>query len=66
MLRIPTTPGKYGNHLGGGGQGLLVEWLFCIVFIIYFICRTREDYICTDDDLDLLSKFPRHNLKLEK
>ncbi|XP_064404176.1 proto-oncogene tyrosine-protein kinase ROS-like isoform X2 [Halichondria panicea] len=26
---------------------------------------TNEDYVCTDDDLDKLSKFPRHNLKLE-
>eukprot|EP00731_Ephydatia_muelleri_P032302 Em0023g809a len=26
---------------------------------------SREDYICTDEDLDLLQKFPRSNLKLE-
>ncbi len=50
--------------ISGGGQGLLVEWLFYIFLLC--VSRTNEDYVCTDDDLDKLSKFPRHNLKLEK
>ena len=29
------------------------------------LCRSRDDYICTDEQLDQLNKFPRQNLKLE-
>lgn len=45
-----------------------LPFLVISLYIVFALLldRSREDYICTDEDLDLLQKFPRSNLKLEK
>ena len=38
---------------------------YCKCIFALLLDRSREDYIYTDEELDLLQKFPRNNLKLE-
>ena len=33
------------------------------IILIFF--RSMDDYVCTDEDLEILNKFPRQDLKLE-
>lgn len=35
------------------------------IFIQCWLLRSRDDYVCTDEDIENLNKFPRQYLKLE-
>ena len=44
---------------------MILCWPINFVFIQCLLLRSRDDYVCTDEDIELLNKFPRQYLKLE-
>lgn len=56
MLTILTTPGWFK----------LLTVAVCQCFMnLNQLLRSRDDYVCTDEEIELLNKFPRQSLKLE-